>query len=290
MCATTRALPRGRSIAATRSWSSTTPPPTGRPSSCASASSVRLVELPENRGFGAANNVGMEVASGELFPAPQLGRLAGGGRNRASRDVRGGTPPCGVVGPRLLEPGRDVAAVGARPPTLWRLATEYLSLAASRLARALNAFYGAGFDHRSEREVEVLKGRSCSCGREAAEAVGLRSGVLHVRGGVDLCYPQAGWSVVSLPGRSSCTSAASRRKPAGAGGLAWPMRRDQLRGHLRFLADHESPARGEQARRLLVAAFRLRGPALPRRGVARREETADWLASASAGALIASRG
>ena len=257
--------------------------------------SVRLVELPENRGFGAANNVGMEVASGELFLLLNSDAWPVGDGIERLATFAAERPQAGVVGPRLLNPDGTLQRSVRGHPTLWRLATEYLFL--RRLAprtRALNAFYGAGFDHRSEREVEVLKGAVLLVRREAAEAVGGFDPAYFMYGEeMDLCYRirRAGWSVVFAPGAEfvHIGGVSTGTRWGGRPGFG-PMRRDQLRGHLRFLADHESPARGEQARRLLVAAFRLRGLLL--RGEASRaaRETADWLASASAGALIASRG
>ena len=108
-------------------------------------------------------------------------------------------------------------------PTPWRLATEYLFLRRlGRNTRAFNAFYGAGFDHESEREVEVVKGAVMLVRREAYEATGGFDPDFFMYGEeMDLCYRagRAGWEVVFDPeARSSCTSAASRRAPAGATG------------------------------------------------------------------------
>ena len=102
---------------------------------------------------------------------------------------------------------------------------------------------------------------------------------------VDLCYRMraAGWSVVFYPGAEFVhVGGASTR-------LDWgPMYREQLRGHLRFLAKHEGLERAEQARRLLVASLRLR--AVVFRGERRRTyaEAARWLASADARAHLES--
>ena len=257
--------------------------------------SVRLVELEENIGFGAANNVGMEAASGSWFlllnsdawPVEDaIGKLAAFGEAR---------PRAGIVGPRLRNPDGSLQRSVRGHPTLWRIATEYLFL--RRLAprtHALNAFYGGGFDHASVREVEVLKGAVLLVRREASEAVGGFDAAYFMYGEeMDLCYRvrQAGWSVVFDPdaefvhvGGVSTGARWGDRPAFGA------MRRDQLRGLLRFLAGHESPRKAEQARRLLVASFRLR--ALLFRGEAgdAYRATAAWLASASAGALIDSRG
>jgi hypothetical protein len=258
-------------------------------------SSVRLVELEENVGFGAANNVGMEAASGrwllllnsDAWPmANAIERLAAFGEAH---------PRAGIVGPRLRNPDGSVQPSVRGHPTLWRIATEYLFL--RRLAprsRALNAFYGAGFDYASEREVEVLKGAVLLVRREASESVGGFDPEYFMYGEeMDLCYRvrEAGWTVVFDPDAEFVhvggvsTGARWGERPAFG-----PMRRDQLRGLLRFLAGHESPRRAEQARRILVASFRLRALLFHGEARAAHRATAAWLASADAAALIRSRG
>lgn len=257
--------------------------------------SARLVEHEENIGFGAANNVGMEAASGNWFlllnsdawPVDDaIGKLTAFGEAH---------PRAGIVGPRLRNPDGSLQRSVRGYPTLWRIATEYLFL--RRLAPrspALNAFYGGGFDHASVREVEVLKGAVLFVRREAFEAVGGFDPAYFMYGEeMDLCYRvrEAGWSVVFDPeaefvhvGGVSTGARWGDRPAFGA------MRRDQLRGLLRFLAGHESPRKAEQARRLLVASFRLRAVLFRGEARAAYRATAAWLASASAGALIDSRG
>jgi len=257
--------------------------------------SVRLVELEENRGFGAANNAGMEAASCDLFlllnsdawpVGDAIERLA------AFADAR---PRAGIVGPRLRNPDGSLQPSVRGWPTTWRLATEYLFLRRlGRRTRALNAFYGAGFDHESERDVEVVKGAVMLVTRDAFEAVGGFDPDYFMYGEeMDLCYRvhRAGFEVVFDPDPEFV------HVGGVSTGIRWgerpefgPMRRDQLRGHLRFIASHESEQSAERARRLLVASFRLR--ALLARGPAGRAhgEAAAWLASEGARALIDSRG
>lgn len=254
-------------------------------------SSVRLLELPENRGFGAANNAGMEAASGRWFLLlnPDAWPVEDGIEKLvAFADAR---PRAGVVGPRLRNPDGSLQASVRGHPTLWRLATEYLFL--RRLApgsRALNAFYGAGFDHQREREVEVLKGAVLLLRRTAAEEVGGFDPDFFMFGEeMDLCYRvrQAGWSVLFTPeaefvhvGGASTGARWGERPSFG------PMFREQLRGHLRFLAKHEGPARAEQARRLVAISFRLRSHVFRGRAGRAYAEAAAWLESASARELL----
>src|SRR5437868_5190059 len=58
-------------------------------------------------------------------------------------------------------------------PTRWRLATEYYYLRKlGPRTELLNGFYGAGFDHSSEREVECVMGACMLVRRAAIDAVG----------------------------------------------------------------------------------------------------------------------
>ena len=85
-------------------------------------------------------------------------------------------------------------------------------------------------------------------------------------------FRAAGWKVVFFPG-AECVHVGG----ASHGGR---MLRENVRGHLRFLAKHRGDAYAERARKLLRAATRLRGMLF--RGDRGRmyRETADWLASA----------
>ena len=133
-----------------------------------------VLALPENRGFGAGNNAGMEAATGDWYlllnadawpVGDAVERLAGFGDEH---------PDAAVVGPRLLNPDGSLQRSVRGFPTPWRLATEYLFL--RKLAPrsdAFNAFYGAGFDHATPKEVESLYGAALLVRREAADEVGL---------------------------------------------------------------------------------------------------------------------
>ena len=62
--------------------------------------------------------------------------------------------------------------------------------------------------------------------------------------------------------------------------------RENLRGHLRFLAKHRGAKYAERARRLLLAAVRLRGVVFRgERGNVYRE-AAGWLASGDVASLL----
>jgi N-acetylglucosaminyl-diphospho-decaprenol L-rhamnosyltransferase len=247
--------------------------------------SVRLLELPENRGFGAGSNAGMEAASGrwllllnsDAWPVGDaIERLAAFAESR---------PQLAVAGPRVVGlDGRPQASVRGFP-TLWRLATEYYFL--RKLAprsRALNAFYGAGFDYRSPREADWLMGSVLLLRREAVEeADGFDERFFMFSEEVDLCYRlrRAGWTVEFTPAAEFVHVGGGSTRPV------WGrMFLEQLRGHLRFLAKHDGPAQAERARRLLLASLRLRAFVFPGERGRTYDEAAAWLASGDARTLL----
>ncbi|HEY3069487.1 MAG TPA: glycosyltransferase family 2 protein [Gaiellaceae bacterium] len=250
---------------------------------------ARLLELPENRGFGAGNNEGMRIAAGRYFLLLNSDAWPVGdaiGRLVAFMDANS---QVGVAGPRIVGTDGRLQKSVRGFPTVWRIATEYFFL--RKLAprsRALNAFYGAGFDYSARREADFLMGAVLLLRRAAVEQVGgFDTDFFMFSEETDLCYRmrQAGWTVEFCPDAEFVHVGGASTKPE------WNrMYREQLRGHLLFLAKHRSPSQAERARRMLVRALRLRG--LVFRG--ERGETyrraADWLASASAETLLESRG
>jgi N-acetylglucosaminyl-diphospho-decaprenol L-rhamnosyltransferase len=250
---------------------------------------TRLLVLAGNPGYGGALNAGIELASSQqlLLMNADTWPLA-----RAVEDLlefAEGEQSAGVVGPRLLDPEGALQPSVRGFPTLWRLATEYLFLRwLAPRSRALNAFYGSGFDHGSRREVDFVVGAVMLVRRQMLDEVGgFDTSFFMFNEEVDLCYRarKAGWRVVFWPG-------AEFVHVGGASTAAvWPrMYREQLRSHLRFLAKHHGLRKAEQARRLLATAMRVR--ALVFGILGRRErralshDAAAWLRSGDAGALL----
>ena len=248
---------------------------------------VRLLELAENRGYGAGANKGIRIASGRWFLLLNADARPVG--NGVEELVAFGDrhPEIGVAGPKLLNPDGSLQRSVRGFPTVWRLATEYFFL--RKLApgtRALNAFYAANFDHETVRKAEFLMGAVLLLRREAiAQVGGFDERFFMFSEETDLCYRmhKAGWTVEFFPEAEFVhVGGASTRSEWGR------MYREQLRGHLLFLAKHQSLYRAEQARKMLVWALRLR--ALLFRGERGRtyREAADWLASGRARALLES--
>ena len=203
---------------------------------------------------------------GRLLPAPELGRLgARATPSSGSRPSRDEHPEAAVVGPAAAQPGRLAAALRARVPDACggsRPSTS--SCASSRRARARSTPSTArGFDHDEVREAEFLMGACMLVRREAADTVGLfDEDFFMFSEETDWCYRfrQAGWKVLFTPDAEFVhVGGATTRQNWG------PMFREQVRGHLRFLAKHRGPKEAERARRLLLASLRLRGARLPGR-------------------------
>jgi N-acetylglucosaminyl-diphospho-decaprenol L-rhamnosyltransferase len=243
---------------------------------------MRLLEQ-ENRGFGAGMNAGMRVAGGRYFLLLNADAWVLGDAVESLCAFADAHPEAAVVGPRLLNPDGSLQPSVRGFPTLWRLATEYFFL--RKLApqsRLFNAFFGAGFDHRSTREAEWL-GAACLLVRRAAvEEVGyFDEDYFLFSEEVDWCwrFRQAGWKVLFFPGAEVMHVFSATYNPKHFNEL--------VRGHLRFFAKHRGPRDAERARRLLLVALRLRGFVFrgERREMYRR--AARWLASGTITKLLA---
>ena len=193
----------------------------------------------ENKGFGAGNNAGMRAASGRWFLLLNSDAWLEPGGLEALVSFADAHPDAAVVGPRLLNPDGTLQRSVRGFPTVWRIATEYFFL--RKLAprsRALNAFYAGGFDHDEPREAEFLMGSVLLVRRDAVEAVGgFDERYFMFSEETDWCYRlrEAGWKVWFFPGAEAVhVGGATTTQNWG------PMFREQVRGHLRFLADHRS--------------------------------------------------
>jgi N-acetylglucosaminyl-diphospho-decaprenol L-rhamnosyltransferase len=242
---------------------------------------VRLVEA-ENRGLGAGWNRGLAETDSRYVLILNADAWLVGDALRRLVEFADSRPRAAIVGPRLSNPDGSLQRSVRGFPTPWRLATEYFFL--RKLAprsRAVNAFYAGGFDHDEVREVEFVMGACMLVRRAAVDEVGpLDESFFLFSEETDWAYRfrQAGWSVVFFPG-AECVHV----RGASHGGRFY---RENLRGHLRFLLKHHGEARAERARRVLLAALRLR--ALLFRGERGRayRDAARWLRSGRATQLV----
>jgi GT2 family glycosyltransferase len=229
----------------------------------------------ENLGLASGWNAGLAAATGRYFLL--LNADAWMTEGSLARLVRFADehPEAAVVGPRLLNPDGTLQRSVRGVPTLWRLATEYLFL--RKLAprsRLLNAFYAGGFAHDEEREVEVVMGACMLVRREAVEQVGpLDESFFLFSEETDWCYRfgRAGWKVLFFPG-AQCVHVGG----ASHGGR---MFRENVRGHLRFLAKHRGLRYAERARWLLGWSLRLRARLFRDERGRMYRDASEWLLS-----------
>jgi N-acetylglucosaminyl-diphospho-decaprenol L-rhamnosyltransferase len=248
---------------------------------------VKLIELAENRGFGAASNEGMRIATGAYFlllnpDAWPLGdgieRLVDclprseriGAAGPALLDVAGNPQDSAFGFPTRWWTGAPAVTTAGAPPALDRL----LGLAASTAAR----IRGAG-----ERRI-FLVGAVLLLRREAIEHVGgFDPDFLMFNEDIDLCWRmwEQGWTV------RLCPEARFVHVGGGSTGGDWTrLYREQVRGHLRFLMKHHGSSQADAARRLLARVLRVRAFAASGAGRGAYRQTAAWLSSADAATLL----
>ncbi|MDQ3066919.1 MAG: glycosyltransferase family 2 protein [Actinomycetota bacterium] len=228
-----------------------------------------------NAGLGAGWNAGMAVGTERYFLILNADAWMTEGSLRRLVAFAGEHPEAAIVGPRLLNPDGTLQRSVRGFPTLWRLATEYFFL--RKLApgsRFLNAFYAGGFAHDQVDDVEFVMGACMLVRREAVEQVGpLDEAFFLFSEETDWAYrfKQAGWKVLFYPG-AECVHVGG----ASHGGR---MFRENVSGHLRFLAKHRGVPYAERARRLLRVALRLRGVVFRDERGRMYREAAEWLGS-----------
>jgi len=243
---------------------------------------VQLVEE-ENRGLAFGWNTGIARTSGRYVLLLNSDAWLDPGAADALVAFADAHPDAAVVGPRLRYPDGRLQRSVRGFPTLWRIATEYFYL--RKLApgtRALNAFYAGGFDHESVYDAEVLMGAVWLVRRAAIDEVGPADDAFFLFSEeTDWAYRfrAAGWKLVFFPG-----AGATHVYGASHGGRLFV---ENLRGHLRFLRKHRGEAYAERARRLMLAALRLRGAVERGERRATYREGARWLASGRVSQLLA---
>jgi hypothetical protein len=243
---------------------------------------VRLVQQ-DNLGLGAGWNRGIAETAGDYVLILNADAWAVGDGVERLLSFAETRPDAAVVGPKLLNTDGSLQRSVRGFPSVWRLATEYFFL--RKLAprsRALNAFYAGGFDHDHVLEAEFVMGSVMLVRREAIEQVGpLDEDFFLFSEETDWCYRfrDAGWKVLFFPGAEFVH--------VGGASHGGRMFNENLRGHLRFLAKHRGAAEAERARRLMLAALRLRGVLFRGERGRMYRDAAGWLASGSAETLLA---
>src|SRR3954454_4377480 len=204
---------------------------------------VRIVEQADVGVGGGDNRGDRETAAAFVGLLNSDAWFVGDGLDRLAAYAEA-HPEAALVGPRLRNPDGSLQRSVRGFPTLWGLATEYLFL--RKLAprsRRLNPLYVGEFDHESEREADYLYGACLLVRRAAVEEVGgLDEDFFMFSEETEWAwrFRAAGWTVLFTP-----DAEAVHVGGASHGGSLF---RENVRGHLRFLAKHRGRRYAERAR------------------------------------------
>lgn len=194
----------------------------GSPEGVRQRASVRLIELPDNRGFAAANNVGIRASHGDTILLLNSDTIVPAGAIDRLQAVLEAHPEAAVAGPRLVDgAGRAELSFGAMmgPLSEWRQ---------QRIMRALargdaDARAQVEATTRQEQFTDWVSGACLLVRRAAADAVGLLDerffmyaedvdfcASIRARGGRVIFSPAA--EIVHLRGRSGASDPAATRE------------------------------------------------------------------------------
>ena len=252
---------------------------------------VELVELTENRGFGAAANegIGRGTARYVLLLNADAWPLAGAVEKLVA--VAELDPSSGIVAPRLLNTdGTSQRSVFGYPAGAFSLAC--WAAAPSAITIAFRTWRGLQLlgSRRRRPGYEVVPEKDFPAGaallirREAfIEVGGFDESFFMYSEETDLCHRlrQHGWRVLLCPD-------AGFRHVGGASTAqsADQSFREQVRSYLRFLDKHSGERQARRAQRLLVKAFWVRSLALRGRARRRSRDVKNWLASTELETLL----
>lgn len=160
---------------------------------------ARVIVNAENRGFAAANNQALALATGRHVLLLNSDTLVHGDVLERSVAWLDAHPEAGVMGPRVLNTDGTTQASTSRFPSLRLLALQTLGL--TRIA-AFDGYRMTGWDRRDTRAVEVVSGCAMFVRRAAMERVGLLDEAFFFYGEeTDWCrrFSDAGWQLVFAP-------------------------------------------------------------------------------------------
>lgn len=164
---------------------------------------VRLIANQENRGFAAANNQGLEVASGRYVLLLNSDTIVLEGAIQKTVAFADQYPQAGVFGCRVLNPDRSLQQTCFMAPSLLNML-----LSSSYLYKLFpsNRFFGrermTWWQRDDQREVEVVTGCYLMVRGEALSQVGpLDEGFFMYGEETDWCcrFAHAGWKVLFTP-------------------------------------------------------------------------------------------
>jgi N-acetylglucosaminyl-diphospho-decaprenol L-rhamnosyltransferase len=240
--------------------------------------SVRVLELPQNLGFGGAANCGIEATE-----EPYVLLLNPDASPRDDQAIHSllacarRHPDAGVLGPRLVDAEGTVQPSRLGVPTGWWAGSPALTTAGAGLLGRLLLRLPTRSDHFLVGAVLLLR-------RAAFRDVdGFDPAFFMFGEEIDLCLRlhRAGWKI------HLCRDSVFVHVGGAATSQDWPrLYREQLRSHLRLLAQEQGPARAERARKYLRVVLGVRAVLAAGEKRSLYRETASWIASRSLAALL----
>jgi len=165
---------------------------------------VKIIKNETNRGFAAANNIGIEQSRGRYVCLINSDIKVLGNCLERLCDYMDSNSSIGMVGPKILNPDMTLQCSCRSFPGLWNNFCTATGL--SRIFRDARLFSGEHmlfFKHDVVRRVNVLVGCFLVVRREALNQVGLLDGRFFIYSeDIDWCrrFWNAGWEVAFFPG------------------------------------------------------------------------------------------
>ena len=162
---------------------------------------VRLFALEENRGFAAANNIGIAAARGEAILLLNPDTEVRPGAISWLWAALQAAPHVGLVGARLLNPDGSLQSAGYRFPGYVQNVLDFFPVHRRLIGSRLNGRFGPG-DGLSPFAIDHPLGACMLVRREVIERVGgLDEGYFYYSEEIDWCrrIRAAGWTILTAP-------------------------------------------------------------------------------------------
>mgnify|MGYP000070306992 CR=1 FL=1 len=163
---------------------------------------VNLICNTDNRGFAAANNQALALASGRYVLLLNSDTLVHGDVLSASCAFMDGRPEVGVMGCRVLNRDGTLQITGSGYPSLLNLSLMTTGLWKLKNVPFFDRYQMQTWDRRTEREIDVVSGCYMVVRKTAMDEVGLLDEDFFFYGEeTDWCrrFADAGWKLVLSP-------------------------------------------------------------------------------------------
>ncbi|MDP2518456.1 glycosyltransferase family 2 protein [Shimia thalassica] len=163
---------------------------------------VNLICNTDNRGFAAANNQALALASGRYVLLLNSDTLVHGDVLSASCSFMDGRPEVGVMGCRVLNRDGTLQITGSGYPSLLNLSLMTTGLWKLKNVPFFDRYQMQTWDRRTEREIDVVSGCYMVVRKTAMDEVGLLDEDFFFYGEeTDWCrrFADAGWKLVLSP-------------------------------------------------------------------------------------------